>query len=272
MPAFGRMRLDAIDHARVSAWFDAASANKPGAANRAFEILRAMLKTARQWGELGERLPDACANIVKNPRRPVARSLDRDELERLGTILDAHKAQTRWPVAAIRLLTLTGARLSEILNLTWKEIGELGEDGASIRLEDSKAGPRTVWLGQEAARVLAALPRTEEAARVFPEELTSSGLYTFWVSIRDEAGLPWAPHPRLPPHLGIPGRDERRRADHRRAASRAPPARHHRDLRSPRRRNAQGRRRTGGGHHRERNAIQAGCVSRSGSIGGNRER
>ena len=93
-------------------------------------------------------------------------------------------------MAAIRLLTLTGARLSEILNLTWKEIGEPGEDGASIRLEDSKTGPRTVWLGPEAASVLAALPRTEQATPVFPEELTSSRVYTFWVTIRDEAGLP----------------------------------------------------------------------------------
>ena len=31
MPHFGRMRLDAITHARVSAWFDAASADRPGA-------------------------------------------------------------------------------------------------------------------------------------------------------------------------------------------------------------------------------------------------
>ena len=30
MPAFGKMRLDAIDHSRVSAWFDAASADRPG--------------------------------------------------------------------------------------------------------------------------------------------------------------------------------------------------------------------------------------------------
>ena len=190
MPAFGKMRLDAIDHRHVSAWFDAASADKPGAANRAFEILRAMLKTARQWGELGEHVPDACANIVRNPRRPVARFLDRDELERLGTVLDTHKAKQPWPVAAIRLLTLTGARLSEILNLKWDEIGERGEDGASARIEDSKTGPRTVWLGPEAASVLAGLPRPEEATRVFPEALTSSRLYTFWVSVRDEAGLP----------------------------------------------------------------------------------
>jgi len=115
LPAFRRMRLDTIDHARVSAWFDAASAERPGAANRAFEILRAMLATARQWGELGGDVPDACANIVMNPRRPVARFLSRDELQRLGAVLDRHAVAHPWPVAAIRLLTLTGARLSEVV-------------------------------------------------------------------------------------------------------------------------------------------------------------
>ena len=190
MPHFGRLRLDAIDHARVSAWFDAASVDKPGAANRAFEILRAMLKTARQWGELDGHVTDACANITKNPRRSVARFLDHEELERLGAILDAHKAKRPWRVAAIRLLMLTGARLSEVLNLTWDEIDELGEDGARARLEDSKTGPRTIWLGPEAARVLTEMPRAEETTGVFPENLTPERLYTFWVGIRDKAGLP----------------------------------------------------------------------------------
>ena len=189
LPAFGHMRLDAIDHARVSAWFDAASADKPGAANRAFEILRAMLITARQWGELGEHVPDACANIVMNPRRPVARFLGRDELQRLGAVLDRHGDAHLWPVAAIRLLTLTGARLSEVLNLRWEEIGEPSADGASARLEDSKTGPRTLWFGPEAVAVLAALPREEGAARVFPEDLTAARLYTFWVGVRAAAGL-----------------------------------------------------------------------------------
>ena len=54
MQHFGRVRLDAITHVCVSAWFDAASADRPGAANRAFEILRAMLAAAREWGEIGE--------------------------------------------------------------------------------------------------------------------------------------------------------------------------------------------------------------------------
>ena len=140
MPHFGTLRLNAIDHARVSAWFDAASAEKPGAANRAFEILRAMLAAARQWGELGEHVPDACANIAKNRRKPVARYLDREELERLGAVLDRHAGEHPWHVAALRLLTLTGARLSEAINLRWDQIGELSGDGASARLEDSKTG------------------------------------------------------------------------------------------------------------------------------------
>ena len=111
IPHFGRLRLDTIDHARVSAWFDAASIDRPGAANRAFEILRAVLAAARQWGEIGEHVPDACANIVRNPRRPVARYLNHAELERLGTVLDRRREQHPWPVAAIRLLTLTGGSL-----------------------------------------------------------------------------------------------------------------------------------------------------------------
>ena len=189
MPHFGKMRLDAITHARVSAWFDAASAEKPGAANRAFETLRAMLSAARQWGDVGPHVPDACANIVKNPRRAVARYLNPEELERLGAVLDRHREEHPWPVAALRLLTLTGARLSEIVNLHWGEVGEIGEDGASARIEDSKTGPRTLWFGPEAGRIIAALPRIDGRDRVFPDDLTSARLHVFWCGIREEAGL-----------------------------------------------------------------------------------
>ena len=189
MPAFGRLRLDTIDHARVSAWFNTASADKSGAANRAFEILRAMLRTARQWGELGEHVPDACANIVMNSRRPVARCLNRQELERLGAVLDKHRDDHPWPTAALRLLTLTGARLSEVLNLRWDELGDLSaEEGGAARLPDT-TGPRTVWLGPEAAKLVVSLPRRESGDRVFPDDLTSSRLYAFWTGVREEAGL-----------------------------------------------------------------------------------
>lgn len=141
MRHFGRLSLDAIDHACVSAWFDGASAEKPGAANRAYEILRGMLNSARQWGELPDSVPDACAHIVKNPPKPIARYLSRGELKRLGAVLDRHEDTNPWFVAVIRLLTLTGARLSEVVNLKWEEVGELSEDGSAARLADCKTGP-----------------------------------------------------------------------------------------------------------------------------------
>ena len=190
LPAFGRLKLDTIDHVRVSAWFDAASVDRPGAANRAFEMLRALLRMARQWGELGEHVPDACANIVRNPRKAVARYLGEDELARLGAALDGQADEHPWSVAALRLLTLTGARLSEMLNLRWDEIDALSEGGGSARIEDSKTGPRTIWLGPEAVRVIASLPRADGAARVFHDDLTTGRLYRFWCGVRAEAGLP----------------------------------------------------------------------------------
>ena len=152
LPAFGRMPLDRVGPEDVAAWFDAASRDRPGAANRAFEIMRAMMFRAEEWG-LRERGSNPCLWIRKNPRKRIARFLDMDELARLGRALDAH--EDRWPeaVAAIRLLALTGCRRGEVLNLRWRDIG----DGAMV-LPESKTGPRTVQLGEAARAVIDALP------------------------------------------------------------------------------------------------------------------
>ena len=122
LPAFGRMPLDRVGPEDVAAWFDAASRDKPGAANRALEILRAMMFRAEEWG-LRERGSNPCLGIAKSPRNHVARFLDAGELARLGRALDAREAE--WPeaVAAIRLLALTGWRRSEVLNLRRRNIG-----------------------------------------------------------------------------------------------------------------------------------------------------
>ena len=87
----------------VAAWFDTASNDRPGAANRALEILRAMMFRAEERGR-SERDTNPCHGIRHNPRRGIARFLDTDELARLGRALDAREAE--WPEAvnAIRLL------------------------------------------------------------------------------------------------------------------------------------------------------------------------
>ena len=67
-----------------------------------------MMFRAEEWGR---RAPgtNPCLGIAKNPRRPVARFLDTDELERLGRALDARQVRmARGAVAAIRLLAHGG--------------------------------------------------------------------------------------------------------------------------------------------------------------------
>lgn len=63
-----------------------------------------------------------------------------------------------------------------MLNLRWDEIGALSDDGANVRIDDTKTGPRAIWLGPEAARMIAALPRAERTSGG-PEDLTSGRLH-----------------------------------------------------------------------------------------------
>ena len=187
LPAFGRMPLDRIGAQDVTAWFDAASRDKPGAANRALEILRAMMFRAEEWG-LRERGSNPCLGIAKNPRKQIARFLDIDELARLGHALDANEA--RWPeaVAAIRLLALTGCRRSEVLDLRWRNIGE-----DAINLPDSKTGPRSVPVGEAARAHIAALPGARDTdAFLFPRHAEGRGQWILtkcWRSVCADAKL-----------------------------------------------------------------------------------
>ena len=187
LPTFGRMPVDRVGPEDVSAWFDAASKDYPGAANRAFEILRSMMFRAEEWG-FRERGANPCVGIRKNPRRNIARFLDHDELARLGRALEAH--ESRWPeaVAAIRLLALTGCRRGEVLNLRWRDIGK-----NAIKLPDSKTGPRPVPLARSARAIVDALPGPRRKdALLFPKNAgrrNPHNLVACWRTVCDEAKL-----------------------------------------------------------------------------------
>ncbi len=152
LPAFGRMPLNRIGPEDVAAWLDAAREEKPGAANCALEILRAMMFRAEEW-RLRERRSNPRLGFAKNPRTIVARFLDVDELARLGHALYAQEARWLEAVAAIRLLALTGCRRGKVLNLRWRDIGEDATNPA-----DSNAGPRDVPFGEAARAIIEILP------------------------------------------------------------------------------------------------------------------
>ncbi len=187
LPAFGKMPVERVGPEDVAAWFDEASRDRPGAANRAFEILRSMMFRAEEYG-FREPGTNPCLGIRKNPRRNIARFLDTDELARLGRALDAREDKRPEAVAAIRLLALTGCRRGEVLNLRWRHIGE-----NAIALRDSKTGPRSVPLGEAARAVIAALPGPRDPdAFLFPNLAGGRHAHRIvncWRAVCDDAKL-----------------------------------------------------------------------------------
>jgi integrase len=136
-----------------------------------------------------------------NPTRGVERFKDNQsqrflaaaELGSLTTAIAAAEADGVNPhgLNVIRLLTLTGARKSEVEGLRWSEVDI---EHACLRLADSKTGARVVPLGAAALVALQAIPRAKGSAYVFPAEGDPKRHYVgtpkVWERVRAAAGLP----------------------------------------------------------------------------------
>ena len=92
-------------------------------------------------------------------------------------------------IAAIRLLILTGCRLSEILQLRWNDVKF--NDG-QLNLPDSKTGAKIVLLGAAALKVLTEIPRVDGNPYVIAGTTNNrprSDLKRPWKRITSQAGL-----------------------------------------------------------------------------------
>jgi integrase len=183
--AFPGMFIDEIEPEHVARWFAATTERAgPGGANRVFEILRAMMNKAEDWGYRAQST-NPCAGLRTNRRRKIERQLSEEELARLGQALRSVGERFPLQCAALTLLLLTGCRKSEIVDLRWSAV-----KGRRLRLADSKTGPRTIWLGDAARRLLDDLPKRRGEERVFPLKAQSSGALTqTWALVCSEARL-----------------------------------------------------------------------------------
>jgi integrase len=152
LPAFASRRLADISPAEVTA-FHNREATKPRTANFALAVLSKIMS----WAEAQGLRPDGtnpCRHVDRYTENRRQRFLSDAEVERLVSVYMA---------AAVRLLLLTGARLSEILTLKWQYVDL---QRGLLLLPDSKTGQKPIFLNDEAKAVLGTLPRLPDNAYV----------------------------------------------------------------------------------------------------------
>ena len=189
-PFFAKQRVRSVTTADI-AEFHGSLSHIPYQANRTLGVLSKMMSLAETWG-MRDKHTNPCKDIERYPERKRERFLSPQELQRLGQALTAaevSETETIYAVAALRILLLTGCRLSEIQTLEWRHVDLLVKE---LRLPDSKTGAKTVHLGNAAAAVLEALPRETGNPHVIvgrKEKTHLTDLQHPWRRIRKAAGL-----------------------------------------------------------------------------------
>jgi len=186
----------------------------PYQANRFLSVLSKFFNWCESLG-LRPDNSNPCRHVQKFAEKGRERFLSADELARLGAVLEQAEtdglpwqvdesrptakhlvpAEQRFTVsspfvvAAIRLFALTGARLSEMLELEWSMVDL---ERQHLRLSDSKTGRKSIYLNPPAVEVLANLPRLAGNPYVICGEKPGAHLVNLqkpWRRIRKAAGL-----------------------------------------------------------------------------------
>lgn len=189
-PFFGKQRVRTVTSADV-AELHGKYAHTPYQSNRVLGVLSKMMNLAEVWG-MRDKRTNPCDDVKGFPERKRERFLSPEEIERLGAALQEAErsgAESRFAVAAFRLLLLTGCRLREIQTLKWSYIDF---KAGRFRLPDSKTGPKTVYLGDAVVELLRKLPEVDGNPYVIVgklEERHLTDLQHPWRRIRKAAGL-----------------------------------------------------------------------------------
>jgi integrase len=188
-PHFAKQRVRSVTTADV-AEFHGALSHIPYQANRTLGVLSKMMSLAETWG-LRDKHTNPCGDIERFPERKRERFLSPTELQRLGQALaDAEvNPESKYAVAAIRLLLLTGCRLAEIQTLEWRYVDLVQKE---LRLPDSKTGAKTIHLGDSVVLLLETLARVTGNPYVIvgqKEKAHLTDLQRPWRRIRKVAGL-----------------------------------------------------------------------------------
>ena len=164
----------------------------PYQANRTLGVLSKMFNLAEIWG-LRPDGSNPCLHVKKYVEEKRGRFLSPEEFAALGTTLreiEDDGSESQSVVNAIRLLMLTGCRLSEITTLKWDYVDIKARE---LRLPDSKTGAKIVHFGKTVADILKGIAKLDGNPYVITGQKKDGSRLTDlqhpWRRIRAKAGL-----------------------------------------------------------------------------------
>ena len=190
LPRLGRHLIGEVKRTDIARLHHEMSA-KPYQANRTLALLSKFFGWAEKYG-LRVDGSNPCRHVEKYREARRERFLSQVELARLGDALreaERNNSCSPWVIAAIRLLTFTGARRNEILTLRWEHVSDEYE---SLMLPDSKTGRKAIHLNAPALALLRTIPRLEGNPYVICGEKAGQHLVNLeqpWRRIRKAAKL-----------------------------------------------------------------------------------
>ena len=189
-PKIGKLRVPDVQRSDIAALHHEMR-ETPYQANRTLGVLSKIFNLAELW-ELRPDGSNPCRHVKRFKEKKRERFLSDEEYRRLGATLrdiEADSSETAAAIAAIRLLMLTGCRLSEIQKLRW---GHVDLNAGELRLPDTKTGAKVVHLGDPAIAVLRGIERQDDNPWVIAGRKPGSHLTDLqhpWRRIRARAGL-----------------------------------------------------------------------------------
>ena len=165
--------------------------DRPYAANKTLAVLSKFFNWCEKCGHRPDHT-NPCRHVDKYREVAPQRFLSSEEQKRLGDALnhaDREGLASPYAIRALKLLSLTGARLREILDLKWEFVDF--ERGV-IELPTSKTGAKTIYLNPMAIKLIQDSPKQKGNPYVICGLMAGkpiNNLQKPWRRIRKIAGL-----------------------------------------------------------------------------------
>lgn len=188
-PLLGSLKVASVTKADISK-FHAALKSTPPQANRILQTLSKMFSLSEEWGLRPEH-SNPVKGVQKYREESRERFLNTDEIQRLLAVMDKLEREGEESIHflnLIRLLMLTGARLTEIRTAKWEWVDF---NNGILNLPDSKTGKKPVHLSSAAIDVLNRTPKIDGNPYIIVGNVAGNSLYNAQKAWRRIRKLAW---------------------------------------------------------------------------------